>query len=128
MKTAPKLLWPWWRCSLFGFFLSTLWLAWGALTCSGNSSSRRPAGLIKARTWLSRAMRFTSGAAHGRRADGMTQPRWRSLFSAAALAFPGAHWRRSAEALTFKCLAAILRRNILITTHRTRTLAQPARW
>ena len=58
VKTAPKLLWPWWRCSLFGFFLSTLWLAWGALTCSGHSSSRRPAGLIKARTWLSRATRF----------------------------------------------------------------------
>ena len=129
MKIAPKLLWPWWRCPLFGLFLSTLWLAWGALTCSRHSSSRRAAGLIKARTWLSRATRFARGAAHGRRAAGMTRPRWRSLFSAAALAFPCAHWRRSAEALTFKCLAATLRRNIFRTTSRTWTLAQSAcRW
>ena len=109
VKIAPKLLWPWWRCSFFGLFLSMLRLSLAMLCSSRHSSSRRPAGLIKARTWLSRAMRFASGAAHGRRADGMTQPRWRSLFSAASLAFPGAHWRRSAEALTFKCLAAILR-------------------
>ena len=132
MKIAPKLLWPWWRCSLFGLFLSTLWLAWGALTCSGHSSSRRPAGLIKARAWLSPAMRFARGAAHGRRAAGMTQPRWRLLFSAAALAFPYAHWRGSAESLTFNCLAATLRRNILISSRRppglikARTLLSPA--
>jgi len=100
-----------------------------AMLCSSrHSSSRRPAGLIKARTWLSRAMRFARGAAHGRRAAGMTQPRWRSLFSAAALAFPCARWRRRAEALAFRRLAAILRRNILVTTSRTRTLAQPAGW
>jgi len=58
VKTAPKLLWPWWRCSLFGLFLSMLRLSLTMLCSSRHSSSCRPAGLIKARTWLSRATRF----------------------------------------------------------------------
>ena len=128
MKTARKLLWPWWRCSLFGLFLSTLRLVWGTLTCSGHSRSRRPAGLIKARTWLSRAMRFARRSARRRRRDWTTQPRRLPRFPVATLSCSHVTWRRSAEALTFKWLAAILRRNILITTCRTRTLAQPARW
>jgi len=58
VKIAPKLLWPWWRCSFFGLFLSMLRLSLAMLCSSRHSSSRRPAGLIKARTWLSRATRF----------------------------------------------------------------------
>lgn len=128
MIIAPKLLWPWWWRLFRWLFLSTLRLVWGALTCSGHSRSRRPAGLIKARTWLSRATRFARRSARRRRRDRTTQPRWCPRFPAATLSCPHVIWRRSAEALTFNCLAAILRRNILITTRRTRTLAQPARW
>ena len=121
-----ELLWPWWRC---GLFRSRLRLSLDMLRSSGHSRSRRPAVLIKARTWLSRAMRFARRSARRRRRDRTTQPRWCPRFPAATLSWPHVTWCRSAEALTFKCLAATLRRNIFRTTRRTRTLAQPAcRW
>ena len=124
---ALELLWPWWWRLFRWLLLSTLRLVWGTLTRSAHSRSRRPAGLIKARTWLSRATRFARRSARRRRRDRTMQPRWCPRFPAATLSCSHVTWRRSAEALTFKWLAAILRRNILITTCRTRTLAQPAR-
>jgi len=136
-KILPESLWTRrWR-SFLRLFASTLrliraalWLPRAALfVCSLSSASqwRSPRLSVGALPSFSRAARFARRSARRRRTV-RTHCRWRSLFPTAALAFRCAHWRRSAEALTFRSVAAILRRDILITTRGTRTLAQPARW